>query len=263
MYTLASWRKKATVDNNLILLTDEEKYDFQKIPEQVRKKSKLVDLSPLDWDQWLTPHGTIAKRSYLIEAIKHDLNLLNVSADKKSLVRIAKTLRYLTPAKDPNENRANLWFLLELPEGIQHLIYDLYLMFIAPRPDYKPGYHIDCDGVMFDTAGAVVAAVYSEPIGGTSFGDYLRVSVEVAGHTFTPENMYVFPAGVSLGEVARLTSVHSLLVMCDRAETPISVDGILMGGQDTVSAGEVLEQVRAGMRKLGVENLRPKYGILT
>ena len=46
--------------------------------------------------------------------------------------------------------------------------------------------------------------------------------------------------------------------MCDRAETPISVDGILMGDQDTVSAGEVLDQVRVGMRKLGVEKLAAK-----
>lgn len=61
----------------LALMTEDMKEDFQKIPSQMRHDSRLVGLKQEDLENWLTPAGRVAKNTVFMDAVRHDMSVLD------------------------------------------------------------------------------------------------------------------------------------------------------------------------------------------
>lgn len=247
--------------SDVMLLTDWEKYEFHTIPEATRELSELNKLKVSDWKSWVTPKGAVSKRSPLVAAIRHDLDLLCYDNDTERVFGAANALKELVSREQPNRDRKRVrWaidrYLCEFP-GVDLL----YLLLVAPGPDYGPGYRLTGDGSIVDTAGQLVGCVMVHNMGSNTLDTYLRVSLERAGDDRVKESFYVLPPGpvVDFGRVRALVGAQMMLGFCDRECTPLVIDtGVSV--VDSGEAGVVREQVAAELLRAGVRRLVFNHG---
>lgn len=89
--------------SDVMLLTDWEKYGFHIIPENTRAQSELIKLPVSDWASWVTSKGAVSKRSPLISAVRHDLELLDYDNDTERVLGAAEALKDLVSQSSPTE----------------------------------------------------------------------------------------------------------------------------------------------------------------
>lgn len=173
----------------------------------------------------------------------------------------ADALKDLVSRDQPNRDRKRVrWaidrYLCEFP-GVDLL----YLLLVAPGPDYGPGYRLTGDGSIVDTAGQLVGRVLVQVMGSNCLDTYLRVSLERAGDDRVEESFYVLPPGpvVDFDCVRALVGAQMMLGFCDRECTPLVIDtGVSV--VDSGEAGVVREQVAAELLRARVRRLVFNHG---
>lgn len=136
----------------LALMTEDMKEDFQKIPSQMRHDSRLVGLKQEDLGNWLTPAGRVAKNTVFMDAVRHDMSVLDPEhkLDDKTVTHYANRISDYAKLQEKREwvfeinfkhekHMSNIQFLRAYDEA-HTLVKRLYLFFLAPHPDYGAGY---------------------------------------------------------------------------------------------------------------------------
>lgn len=137
---------------SLALMTEDMKEEFQKIPSQMRNDSRLVGLKQEDLGNWLTSAGRVAKNTVFMDAVRHDMSVLDPEhpLDDKTVTHYANRISDYAKFQEKREwvfeidfkhekHMSNIQFLRAYDEA-HTLIKRLYLFFLAPHPDYGPGY---------------------------------------------------------------------------------------------------------------------------
>lgn len=136
----------------LALMTEDMKEEFQKIPSQMRHDSRLVGLKQEDLGNWLTPTGHVAKNSVFMDAVRHDMKILDPEhkLDKKTVRHYANRISDYAKLKEKrkwhfeidvrHEKFMSSDRYFQVAREAHILIERLYLLFLAPHPDYRPGY---------------------------------------------------------------------------------------------------------------------------
>lgn len=247
--------------SDVMLLTDWEKYEFHTIPEATRELSELIKLKVSDWESWVTPKGAVSKRLPLIAAVRHDLDLLDYDNNTERVLEVANALKDLVSHEQPNRDRKRVrWaidrYLCEFP-GVDLL----YLLLVAPDPDYGPGYRLTGDGSIVDVAGQLAGRVAVQIMGSNALDTYLRAVLERAGDDQVTEEFYVLLPGpvTDFDRYRTLLGARMMFGFCDRECTPLVIDtGVSV--VDSGEAGVVREQVAAELLRAGVRRLVFNHG---
>lgn len=247
--------------SDAMLLTDWEKYEFHTIPEVTRERSELIKLKVSDWESWVTPKGAVSKRSPLIAAVRHDLDLLDYDNDIDRVLGSANALKELVSREQPNRDREQVRWAIDRYQCEFPGIDLLYLLLVAPSLDYDPGYRLTEDGSIVDTAGQLVGRVMVYNMGSNRLDTYLRVKLERAGDDRVEESFYVLPPGPvkDFDRCRTLVGVQMMLGFCDQEYTPLVIDTEVPGVKSGC-AGTVREQVAAELSRLDVRRLVFKRG---
>lgn len=250
---------------SVMLLTDEEKHIFQELPTHVREQSELIKLPVGNWVSWATKEGKVRKRSPLLAAMKHDLQLLGGTQNDEHVYETANRLLSLVSVDNPNRGRDSLWYTIESYQRDEPHMCTLFFLLVAPTPDYKPGYSIDTSGVVTDTAGQTVATITGYMEGSNALDTYLHVDLERAGAA-TPswvdpegERKFVAPPNLTFTQDSQaiwLAIVYTLLELCEREDTPLwLVEDDTTVGVVSGSTRQVRTQVVEVMRQKNVHPL--------
>lgn len=247
--------------SDVMLLTDWEKYEFHTIPEVTRERSELIKLNVSDWESWVTPKGAVSRRSPLVAAVRHDLDVLDYDNDTELVFGVANALKDLVSREHPNRDRERVRWAIDRCQCEFPGIDLLYLLLVAPTPDYHPGYRLSEDGTITDVVGQLVGRVSVQIMGSNSLDTYLRVALERAGDDRSIESFYVLPPGPvkDFDRCRTLVGTQMMLGFCDREYTPLVIDT----GVQVVDSGEasvVREQVAAELSRLDVRRLAFKQG---
>lgn len=247
--------------SDVMLLTDWEKYEFRTIPEVTRERSELIKLKVSDWESWVTPKGAVSRRSPLVAAVRHDLDLLDYDNDTERVLGSANALKDLVSHEYPNRDRERVRWAIDRYQCEFPGIDLLYLLLVAPTPDYHPGYRLTVDGAIVDVAGQLVGRVSVQNMGSNTLDTYLRVALERAGDDRSIESFYVLPPGPvkDFDRCRTLVGTQMMLGFCDREYTQLVIDT----GVQVVDSGEasvVREQVAAELSRLDVRRLAFKQG---
>lgn len=247
--------------SDAMLLTDWEKYEFHTIPEVTRERSELIKLKVSDWGSWVTPKGAVSKRSPLIAAVRHDLDLLDYDNDTERVLGVANALKDLVSREQPNRDRERVRWAIDRYQCEFPGIDLLYLLLVAPAPDYDPGYRITVDGAIVDVVGQLVGRVSVQNMGSNTLDTYLRVVLERAGDDRPIESFYVLPPepAADFDRYRTLVSVQAMLNFCDRDDTQLVIDAEIPG-VESGRAGTVREQVAVELSRLGARRLVFKRG---
>lgn len=247
--------------SDAMLLTDWEKYEFHTIPETTRAQSELTKLPVSDWESWVTSKGAVSKRSPLIPAVCHDLELLDYDNDTERVLGAAEVLKDLVSHEQPNRDRERVRWAIDRYQCEFPGIDLLYLLLVAPTPDYGPGYRLTGDGSIVDVAGQLVGRVAVQVMGSNTLDTYLRVKLERAGDDRSEESFYVLPPGpvTDFDRCRTLVSTQMMLGFCDREYTQLVIDAEVPG-VESGRAGTVREQVAAQLSRLGARRLVFKRG---
>ena len=247
--------------SDVMLLTDWEKYEFHTIPEATREHSELIKLPVSDWESWVTSKGSVSKRSPLISAVRHDLELLDYDNDTERVLGVAEALKDLVSHEQPNRDRERVRWAIDRYQCEFPGIDLLYLLLVAPAPDYHPGYRFTADGAIVDVVGHLVGRVSVQNMGSNTLDTYLRVVLERAGDDRSIESFYVLPPELAtdFDRYRILVSVQAMLNFCDRDYTQLVID-VAVPGVESGRACMVREQVLAELLRLGARRLVFKRG---
>ena len=247
--------------SDVMLLTDWEKYEFRTIPEVTRDRSELIKLKVSDWESWVTPKGAVSRRSPLVAAVRHDLDVLDYDNDIERVLGSANALKDLVSHEYPNRDRERVRWAIDRYQCEFPGIDLLYLLLVAPTPDYNPGYHLSEDGTITDVVVQLVCRVSVQIMGSNSLDTYLRVKLERAGDDRVEESFYVLPPGpvTDFDRCRTLVSTQMMLGFCDQEYTQLVIDAEVPG-VESGRAGTIREQVAAQLSRLGARRLVFKRG---
>lgn len=247
--------------SDVMLLTDWEKYEFHTIPEATRERSELIKLKASDWESWVTPKGAVSKRSPLVAAVRHDLDVLDYDNYTERVLGAANALKELVSREQPNRDRERVRWMIDRYQYEFPGIDLMYLLLVAPATDYGPGYRLTGDGSIVDTTGQLVGRVLVQVMGSNRLDTYLRVVLERTGDNRLTEEFYVLPPGpvTDFDRYRTLLGVRMMLEFCDREYTPLVIDtGVSV--VDSGEAGVVREQVAEGLLRAGARRLVFNHG---
>lgn len=241
-----------------VLLNDQQKHTLQNLPPAIREASELLHLNPANWWQWVTPtRGLVSRKSVLINAITHDLTLLEDKDSKpqNNVYQIAEALHSLTCA--PNPNRP------ERDHDIRHYstlyphIETLFTLFVAPTADYTPGYTVNgSKNTLTDAAGEMVATITHLKENVTRLDAYLETTICRLGDNRRYRSRYAIPSAVIMEDVSPFLCAYTLLRMCSpEDDTPITVKNVPGVPGGVLGWGETRHQLEHLMTIDGIREL--------
>ena len=184
----------------------------------------------------MTPAGRVAKNSVFIDAVRHDVSILDPEhlLDDKTVRHIANQISNYAKLKEKrnmrfrcyvkHEEHMSVTQFFRVSEEVDTLVKRLYLFFLAPHPEYGPGYILkttEDNSVQIMDAGEqhVETIIYSPKY---SFpGVFLEMrEQECNGDTWS--SSYGTSKEVDINQVIPVVAFHEFLTGV-RRETPITV----------------------------------------
>jgi hypothetical protein len=229
----------------LALMTEDMKEEFQSIPSQMRYDSRLVGLKQEDLEGWLTPTGRVAKNSVFMDAVRHDIGVLDPEhpLDDKTVRRYAHQISDYAQLKEKrkmgfhcyvkHEEHMSVTQFFRVSKEVDTLVKRLYLFFLAPHPEYGPGYTLkaseDNSVQVMDAGGQHVVTITCSPVHACT-GVFLEMREEECNGS-TWGSSYGAPAGVDANQVISIVAFDTFLRGV-RRETPVTVEspGLSMSG---------------------------------
>lgn len=241
-----------------VLLTDQQKHALQHLPHTVREASELLRINPADWGQWVTPtRGLVSRKSVLINAITHDLNLLKDKDSKpqNNVYQIAEALHWLTCA--PNPNRPERDHDIRDYSGLSPHLETLFILFVAPSTDYMPGYTVNgSTNTVTDVTGEMAATITHLDESVTRVDTYLEVTACRLGDNRRYRSRYAAPPATILEDVSPFLCAYTMLSMCSPDDsTAITVKNVPGVPSGVWKWGETRAQVEHLMRAHGIREL--------